>query len=381
MHPKSSKLKPYSIFILFSFLFLSCQHRQAKMQNPWGEPTDEFDLAQIEQAGELIALTISGPETYYDYKGSKMGAHAMLCQQFADSLGVRLRIELCRDTTEMFDRLDDGDGDLIAYPLNMPDELSPGWKVSDEKPDLAEALRVWYHSGRMSLVRAEEQRLLNSGGNIRRKVYAPMQNSAKGIISPYDALFRQYGQKIRWDWRLLAAQCYQESTFDPDATSWAGARGLMQIMPQTADHLGMARSELSNPAQNIAAATRYLVELEQAFSDIPSRRERQDFVLAAYNGGAHHIRDAMALTGQNGRDPHRWREVAQYVLRLREPQYYQNPVVRYGYMRGNETVEYVELIRQRYKQYSGVKSSANISTPQKSRNERHRKKYQIEMPE
>jgi membrane-bound lytic murein transglycosylase F len=351
------------------------------MQNPWGEPTDEFDLAQIEQAGELIALTISGPETYYDYKGSKMGAHAMLCQQFADSLGVRLRIELCRDTTEMFDRLDDGDGDLIAYPLNMPDELSPGWKVSDEKPDLAEALRVWYHSGRMSLVRAEEQRLLNSGGNIRRKVYAPMQNSAKGIISPYDALFRQYGQKIRWDWRLLAAQCYQESTFDPDATSWAGARGLMQIMPQTADHLGMARSELSNPAQNIAAATRYLVELEQAFSDIPSRRERQDFVLAAYNGGAHHIRDAMALTGQNGRDPHRWREVAQYVLRLREPQYYQNPVVRYGYMRGNETVEYVELIRQRYKQYSGVKSSANISTPQKSRNERHRKKYQIEMPE
>lgn len=360
---------------------LSCQNRQAKPQNPWGDATDEFDLTQIEQAGELIALTISGPETYYDYKGTKMGVHAMLCQQFADSLGVRLRIELCRDTAEMFDRLEDGDGDLISYPLRTPNEVSPGWMISKEKPDLAEAFLTWYHADRLELARAEEQRLLNSGGSIRRKVYAPMQNRAKGIISPYDALFRQHGQKIRWDWRLLAAQCYQESTFDPNATSWAGARGLMQIMPQTADHLGVARSELSNPAQNIAAAARYLVELEQSFSDIPSRRERQDFVLAAYNGGAHHIRDAMALTRQGGRDPHRWKEVAHYVLRLREPQYYQDPVVRYGYMRGNETVEYVELIRQRYAQYSGVKSSGNVSSPQKSRNERHRKKYQIKMPE
>lgn len=378
---KREELKSYYIFILFvGLLFSSCQTRQEKPQTPWGEPTEEFDLSQIEQAGELIALTISGPETYYDYRGSKIGVHAMLCQQFADSLGVRLRIELCRDSVELLSRLSAGDGDLIAYPIRKSDVHSPGWLVSEEKPDLAEALDSWYYPGRMEQVRAEEKQLLASGGQVRHRVFAPMQNRAKGIISPYDHLFRQHAMKLRWDWRLLAAQCYQESTFDPDATSWAGARGLMQIMPQTADYLGVPRSSLSDPAQNIAAAARYIEQLENTFSDIPSRRERQDFILAAYNGGAHHVRDAMALARQNGRDPHRWREVAQFVLRLSQPQYYQDPVVQYGYMRGSETVDYVQSIRRRYEQYSGVKSVETVSTPQKSRNERHRQKFQIETP-
>lgn len=152
----------------------------------------------------------------------------------------------------------------------------------------------------------------------------------------------------------------------------------MQIMPQTADHLGLKRTDLTNPEQNISAAARYLAELEQTFSDIPSRHERQNFILAAYNGGAHHIRDAMALTRQAGRDATRWDQVSEYVLKLSQPQYYENPVVRYGYMRGRETVDYVRLIRQRYQQYRGVKASAPVgSTPQKSQNERHRQKYKI----
>lgn len=128
----------------------------------------------------------------------------------------------------------------------------------------------------------------------------------------------------------------------------------MQIMPSTADHLGLPRSEMTNPEKSVEAAVRLLAELSGHFRDIPSAEERRCFVLASYNGGANHIRDAMALTSKYGGNPRRWSHVAPYVLKLQQSQYYNDPVVRYGYMRGSETVDYVDRIRQRYAQYRGT---------------------------
>jgi membrane-bound lytic murein transglycosylase F len=364
----------------------ACSKPRQRVVAPWGEEVgasatvandEAFDLEAIEASGELIALTLSGPETYYDYHGRALGIHAMLCQQLADSLGVRLRMELCRDTAELLSRLAAGDADMVAFPLSQADSTGPGWKVADGKPMLSETLQRWYSPQRMELARAEEHRLLTTG-RVKRKVFAPMLNKQGGIISRYDALFQRYCQPIHWDWRLMAAQCYQESTFDPHAHSWAGACGLMQIMPSTADHLGLSRSDLYNPEQNIAAAARYLAELERGFSDIHDRRERQNFVLAAYNGGPHHIRDAMALARRDGRNPSSWDQVSVYVLRLSQPEYYNAPEVKNGYMRGSETVDYVQQIRQRHGGYRGVRAASSVSSsPQKSRNERHRSKYKI----
>jgi membrane-bound lytic murein transglycosylase F len=388
-------LKHNRIFILLISSFLiSCHHKQERVMTPWGEEigTDingswksgsvtedesSFDLDDIVHAGELIVLTIAGPQTCYDYHGSRLGMHVMLCQKLADSLGVRLRTELCRDTLELRTRLDAGEADLIAYPISSLDSIWPGWIVSSEKIKLKETIRHWYDYRRIAQVQQEEQRLLSTGG-VRRKVFAPMQNRGEGIISRYDAIFQKHCLAIRWDWRLMAAQCYQESTFDPNAISWAGARGLMQIMPQTADHLGLARTDLNNPEKNIAAAARYLSQLEESFKDIQSRNERQNFVLAAYNGGSHHIRDAMALARNAGHNQYRWSEVSEFVLKLSQPQYYQDPVVKYGYMRGSETVDYVQKIRDRYQQYRGVKAKTQVSSmPQKSRNAKHRKKFNV----
>ena len=388
------ELESKGIFILFLMLaLLSCQSKRERVVTPWGEelvmngedveqPSEEeenesFDLDEIVKAGELIALTVSGPQTCYDYRGSRLGLHTMLCQQLADSLGIRLRMELCRDTAEMFQRLHAGEADLIAYPVAPLTNQSPGWVVPEEKAQLAALLQNWYSAARLAKAQADEQQLLRTGG-VKRTVFAPMLDKSGGVISRYDGLFRRYSQPIKWDWRLMAAQCYQESTFDPKALSWAGARGLMQIMPQTADHLGLPRSQMNDPEQNIAAAARYLEELEQTFADIPSRHERQNFVLAAYNGGSHHIRDAMELTRLHGGNAQRWADVAVYVLKLSEPAFYQHPSVRYGYMRGSETVDYVRSIRQRYQQYQGVKAKAPLnSSPQKSRNKKHRQKFDV----
>ena len=376
-----------SIYIqLFSLVLLlvSCgSKKQERIETPWGAiadtiPQDDgFDLDAIQRTGELIVLTLAGPETYYDYRGRHLGTQDLLCQRFADKLGVSLRMEVCRDTTEMLQRRADGDADLICYPMNKE---GIGWKIGADKDDLRQELQAWYRPSILEEVKKQEAYLLSSR-SVRRRVFAPMLNRSGGIISHYDAYFQRYAQTIRWDWRLLAAQCYQESTFDPQAKSWAGACGLMQIMPSTADHLGLARSEIYHPEKNISAAVRYLAELEQSFADVRERSERIKFVLAAYNGGGFHIRDAMALARKHGRNPYHWRDVEPFVLGLQRAEYYNDPVVRNGYMRGSETVEYVRRIHERWNAYRGVKtvhsaSAGPMGIPQKAKRER-KKKYQI----
>ena len=368
-------------------LLAACgQRRQEPQVTPWGtvldsvpEVGDEFDLEDIQRNGELIALTVTGPETYYDYHGRHLGAQYLLAQRFADKLGVSLRMEVCRDSAEMLQRLADGEADLICYPMNPKDSTRAGWIVGADKDDLQRELTAWYKPTMLSEVKREEDFLLSTR-SVQRRVFSPMLNRAGGIISHYDGFFQRYAATIRWDWRLMAAQCYQESTFDPQARSWAGACGLMQIMPSTADHLGLARSDLYNPEKNIEAAARYLGELERTFSDIPDRSERTKFVLAAYNGGHFHIRDAMALAEKHGHNPRRWADVEQYVLGLARPEFYNDPVVRHGYMRGSETADYVRKIHERWNGYRGVKTIrsglAPSGVPQKAKRER-KQKYQI----
>ena len=401
----------FSGYVLLLICCCACTSRkQEPAVTPWGtyvdsvpEVSDEFDLEDIQRNGELIALTLTGPETYYDYHGRHLGVQYLLAQRFADRLGVSLRMEVCRDSAEMVQRLHDGEADLVIFPPTSPASPKPAspksassspasskpahsahaplsnWLVGDDKDDLRRELTAWYKPAMLDEVKKEEDFLLSSR-SVKRRVFAPMLNRAGGVISHYDGYFQRYAATIRWDWRLMAAQCYQESTFDPQARSWAGACGLMQIMPGTADHLGLARSDMYNPEKNIEAAARYLGELERTFSDIAERSERTKFVLAAYNGGHFHIRDAMALAEKNGRNPRRWGDVEPYVLGLSRAEYYNDPVVRHGYMRGSETVEYVRKIHERWNGYRGVKTVrsgfAPSGVPQKAKRER-KKKYQV----
>lgn len=343
-------MKPISIFILILLCISGCTQRQEPVAPPWGiasDSTDAFDLDDIQQAGELIGLTLSGPDTYYDYHGHHLGVQYMLAEKFANNLGVKLRVEVCRDTAEIYDRINGNEADFAFMRFDR-DTTVAGWLVAEGKTALAEELAAWYRPEMTAEAKAEEHEWL-TGGMIERHVYAPMLS--QGAISRYDLYFRTYGRRIGWDWRLLAALCYQESTFDPRARSFAGAQGLMQIMPSTADRLGLPADKMYDPEHNIEAGTRYLKQLERELSDVGDRVERQNLAMAAYNGGLNHIRDAMRLARRDGRNPHRWSDVKVYVLRLSEPRYYQDSLVRSGYMRGSETAQYVDDIRARFKKY------------------------------
>ena len=345
-------MKRIILLIIVLTAVAACTKRKVSTVPPWqGETTasDIYDLPQIEQTGEMIALTLTGPDTYYDYQGSHLGVHYLLAEQFAGHLGVRLRIEVCRDTTELLRRLHAGkDADFGALSITS-DSTAFGWMIGNGKPELQKALSEWYHPQLLADAKETERQMLTQR-RVTRRVHAPMLR--RGVISLYDEMFKRHSRGIGWDWRLLAAQCYQESTFDPEAVSWAGAKGLMQIMPKTADHLGLPRDMITDPEQNIAAATRYLHELEHEFNYIHDRTERQNMVLASYNGGISHIQDAMRLAARDNRNAQRWDDVREYVLKLKDPQYYQDTLVHYGYMRGTETADYVDRIRARYNEYA-----------------------------
>ena len=137
----------------------------------------------------------------------------------------------------------------------------------------------------------------------------------------------------------------------------------MQIMPSTAASLGLAEAELYNPQANIEAASRYIARLNGLFNDVRNSNERINFVLASYNGGHFHVRDAMALARKNGKNPYLWSDVSEFVLKLSSPSYYNDPIVKYGYMRGSETVDYVERIRQRWNQYQRKVAGGSTHVP------------------
>ncbi|PID57464.1 MAG: lytic transglycosylase F [Ignavibacteriae bacterium] len=171
-------------------------------------------------------------------------------------------------------------------------------------------------------------------------------------ISPYDKLLKIHSKKINWDWKLLASIIYEESRFQSDTKSWAGAQGLMQLLPETGYSFGA--SNLLNPEENIIAGIEYLKWLDNYWAKkVKNKKERIKFVLASYNIGFGHIDDARNLAEKYNANPNIWKgNVEKYLLNKSKPKYFNDEVVKNGYSNGKETVAYVKNILQRYKRYS-----------------------------
>ncbi len=169
-----------------------------------------------------------------------------------------------------------------------------------------------------------------------------------GKLSPYDDLVKELANKYKMDWRLLISQMYQESKFNPKAKSFAGAQGLMQVMPRTAKELGI--SNLYEPKNGVSAGIIYMDWLEDRFPGELDFQERIFFTLAAYNAGTGHVRDARKLAKKLGYNQNKWFDnVEKAMLKLSKPKYYKN--ARFGYVRGSEPVQYVRKIHDRYLGY------------------------------
>jgi len=175
-----------------------------------------------------------------------------------------------------------------------------------------------------------------------------------GKISKFDKQVKQISAEYNWDWRLLSAIMYHESRFNPDANSWAGAYGLMQIMPSTARSLGV--ENFKQPKNNIKAGILLLNWLDNQFLEsIPDSTERIKFVLASYNVGLGHVQDAQRLAEKHGKNKFVWNENVDECLRKKSSEkYFKDPVVRWGYCRGNDAVNYVDKVLYNFEHYLNV---------------------------
>lgn len=231
--------------------------------------------------------------------------------------------------------------------------LSPeqrlAWAVTPGRTVLAEAIDRWAEQAAPAYDHAELLTQYYKLDKLDGRLTYGKIDFSDGTMSPdFDPLFQRWAPTINWDWRLLAAQAYTESGFNPRARSFAGARGLMQIMPRTGRSYGLRNA--NNPEQSVKAAVSYLDDLDRIFaSKVPDKQERIKFVLASYNAGPGHIFDAMRLARKHGLDPTKWDDnVEKTVLMLSNPKHYNDNVVKFGYLRGRETYNYVDRILKLY---------------------------------
>lgn len=299
--------------------------------------TGERELARLRRLGVDVVAVLYGPEVPQEE----------ILDLVADKTypaAIALDVEV--EAAQRF-------RDELYASVALGPEKEVRWAVRSNSPELLARLdralsaHVHYNeSGELvgsefyNVVRA---RYFEDAPRMERHRSDPFLLARTGRISPYDDLFRDAGRDTDLDWRLLAALAFQESRFDPAAVSWAGAHGLMQLRPQTVD---ATPTELADPELNVPLGAAHLRSLFDRYSDVPEP-DRTRFALAAYNCGQGHLDDARTLSRLLGRDPDVWEgSVRESLLLLRKPAYHR--MVRYGYVRGNETVGYVREIEQRF---------------------------------
>lgn len=235
----------------------------------------------------------------------------------------------------------------ITLEVSFPQRAS--WGVAPSKAWLADSVDAWLE---LAEPKKENAMLLKRYFELSKRM-PPSIGSIdyrSGRMSPFDNIFKTKAEGSPIDWRLLAAQGYVESRYDSTAVSWAGARGVMQVMPRTARQFGVKASALSNPATSISLAVKIMETLDKMFANkVPDERERMKFALAAYNSGPAHVLDAIALAKRHGKDPTIWSGNVETALLMKsKPEYFNDPVCKYGYFRGTETVRYVKDVTTLY---------------------------------
>jgi membrane-bound lytic murein transglycosylase F len=337
---------------------------QRKPENWRALTADDIDKRLIRNQLDLAKKTV-----YVQEGSSHVERLVTLASEIGDSINI---VEVPYDSEKLIRNVAEGEVDYtvcdenvaevnatyypgidINTPVSFPQNIAWGVRKKNSEKLLQE-LNQWITSYKRTesyaLLYAKYFRNSRSRTIVKSDFYA--LNTGK--VSRYDDLIRKFSARINWDWRLLASLICQESHFNPTVRSWAGAYGLMQIMPVTGKNFGI--DVTSSPENNMKAGIKYINYLHSIFdTKIPDENERLNFILAAYNAGPGHVLDAMKLAQKNGMDPQKWEgNVAVWMLKKTEPKYYNDSVVKNGYFKGTESVAFVTEILDRYEHYKNI---------------------------
>jgi membrane-bound lytic murein transglycosylase F len=246
--------------------------------------------------------------------------------------------------------------DLVAIDQNYYPELATAFTIG-EPQKLAWALRRCRDTSLYNRAKRFISHLKAMGGlkSILNRYFGTLNQlnyvgrtafiKANGKSLPgYEKAFKRIAGKVDIDWRLLAAQAYQESHWDPDAVSPTGVEGLMMLTEGTAEYLHI--SDRTDPVSSIDGGARYLRDMMNRLPASIKKPDRVWMALATYNIGLGHLLDARRITKKQGGDPNRWVDVRKRLPLLSEPKWYKK--TRNGYARGRQTVQYVGNIRSYY---------------------------------
>jgi membrane-bound lytic murein transglycosylase F len=246
--------------------------------------------------------------------------------------------------------LSSSDGLRVVGPIGEPRDVA--WMVRKDQPRLrAAASRFMERTYRGTFYNMLVARYFKNPRQMRAAA-SDDRSDKTGQLSPYDPVVKKYAAMYEFDWRLITAQMYQESRFDPYARSWAGALGLMQIMPRTAREL--EAGDVRQPEQGIHAGVKLLARYAAMYQEPEiAERDRLHFALAAYNCGPGHVADGRRLAADLKLDPTRWSgHVETAMPLLARPRFAR--AARHGYCRCGEPVKYVGAIQTRFDSYSSL---------------------------
>jgi membrane-bound lytic murein transglycosylase F len=206
---------------------------------------------------------------------------------------------------------------------------------------------------RSAFLNVLRSRYFNRGPQIADYYSSESPADMAGVISPYDEVFKRMADSAGVDWLMLASMTAQETQFNPRAKSWAGAVGLMQVIPRYSEVKEVQK--LYDVETNVGEGIRIIKEHLDHYAYLDSSNQWR-FALAAYNAGQGHVADARRLVIDQNKNPNEWEHTADALLKLMDRTYYQR--ARYGFCRGIETVNYVQDIMNRHKTYQSILAMA-----------------------
>lgn len=313
-----------------------------------------------------------------------VGFNHELIDSMQRHLAVPVTIKTFTSQAALIQAFEAGEGDIMC-PAVALNRASPGSaamatfererfpilrvKVSDEEDfvwvlrrDLGGAaalLKNWLQTTRSQLVVATlYTKYFAHLGLLNKFDLVMLKGRYRRDFPRYRVLFEEAGRRYDLDPMFLAAMSYQESHWDPTATSYTGVRGLMMLTQDTAAVVGV--TDRTDPRQSVLGGTRYLVQIMKQIDDEVGRPDDNFYALAAYNVGLGHVQDAQEIVRRGGEDHTVWSNLRDALPLLSEPAYY--TTLKFGKARGQEPVRYVDSIRNYYALLSQLERSR---TPQR----------------
>ena len=243
--------------------------------------------------------------------------------------------------------------DELQLGLDVSKEGLVTWALRSTSTDLLQAINTWLvDNKKVFIYRTYAKYFLNSKNQYDRST-STYSSLGGNQISVFDELIQDNAKSLGWDWRLLAALVYKESRFDTSAISYAGAQGLLQLMPVTLERFGVANP--NDPAESLGGGVRYLQYLDKFWLErVPETNERIKFILASYNIGQGHVEDAWRLTLKYRKNTQSWKDVSYFLNLKSDPKYYRDSVVKSGYAKGHTAVTYVRDVLALFQSYKAL---------------------------